>query len=422
MKHIALIFVCAAANLFMCLQGEALAGPYLNSAHGNSTYGVNRSSTSSLGYARGNCAHCHEQHASIGGSEPAPTGGAPSGSLLFYDNYIAGVTQTDGLCFKCHTNAGSVQTGGGVVNRSYSYRAGRWTADVLSNIKDAFSFSSSASYPSTSSHSLLDIRNFIVTQPWNFNSSSNPCAACHNPHAVQGDPPNAGAAISPKTGAGGWMLSLPSQHGSNPVNLWGDVAAEKMSNYTGSYQAPYRFGGIGSGYEPDGSGTTNGSNLTDFNTFCMDCHNSSNVINSTLLGRPLRVINWGAGVGERHGQTSGNSAQLLAPYANNTAYVLACTDCHEPHGSPNIFLIRQEVNNGLVAVTGIAQGSGGTQWASLCERCHGNSTAIGNAHHSLPGAAGNCATPCHVGTYTTCTTCHYHGSNPVVLGNTYKTF
>jgi len=54
------------------------AGPYLNSAHGNTTYGVNRSSMASLGYARANCAHCHEQHASIGGAEPAPTGGSPS--------------------------------------------------------------------------------------------------------------------------------------------------------------------------------------------------------------------------------------------------------------------------------------------------------------------------------------------------------
>lgn len=420
MKHIVLIFVSAAAILLLNFQSEAVAGAYLNSAHGNSTYGVMRSSTSA-GYARGNCAHCHEQHASMGGSEPAPAGGVPSGNLLFYDNYVIGATQTDGFCFQCHTDVGSIQTGGGIVNRSYSYRAGSWTADPLSNIKDAFSFTTSTTYPSSSSHNLLDIRNFINSQTWKFTSGSNPCAACHNPHAAQGDPANAGAGISPKTGTGGWMLSLPSQHGSSPVNLWGDVASEKLSNYSGSYQAPYRFGGAGSGYEPDGSATTNGSNLTDFNTFCLDCHNSSNTVYSTLLGRDLHAIDWGAGAGDLHGQPTGNSAQVVLPYTSSNSYVLACTDCHEPHGSPNIFLTRREVNNGIVTVTGEAQATSATQWASLCERCHGDSAAIGVSHHNLPGTL---CTTCHpAGAFDACTTCHYHGSPDLTYGGTpYKTF
>lgn len=417
MKNIALIFLRAAGLLVLCLQNEVVAGVYLSSAHGNSTYGVFRSSTSAK-YARGNCAHCHEQHASMDGSEPAPAGGSPSGNLLFYNNYVS---QTDGFCFQCHTNIGSLQTGG-IFNRSYSYRAGNWTADPLGNIKEAFSFTSSQFYPSSSSHNLLDITTFMSTQPWKFSSKSNPCCACHNPHAVQGDPANAGSAISPKTGSGGWMLSLPSQHLGFPPNLWGDVATEKLSNYTGLYQAPYRFGGIGSGYEPDGSGTANGSNLTDFNTFCMDCHNSTNTIASTLLGRNLRKIDWGAGFGDLHGQPTGNSAQLIVPYTSTVSYVLACTDCHEPHGSPNIFLIRREVNNGLVTVTGAAQAVSSSQWASLCERCHGNPTAIGTSHHNLPGAAGLCGT-CHPsGAFVACTTCHYHGSRPIFNGTTYQTF
>lgn len=416
MQHIVLILVSAAAMILLNFQGEAVAGAYLNSAHGNSTYGVMRSSTSA-GYARGNCAHCHEQHASMGGSEPAPDGGAPSGNLLFYNNYVS---QTDGFCFQCHTNIGSLQSGG-IYNRSYSYRAGSWTADPLSNIKDAFAFTTSTTYPSSSSHNLLDIRNFINSQAWNFTSGSNPCAACHNPHAVQGDPANAGAGISPKTGTGGWMLSRPSQHGSSPVNLWGDVALEKLSNYTGSYQAPYRFGGAGSGYEPDGSATTSGSNLTDFNTFCMDCHNSTNSIYSTLLGRNLLVIDWGAGAGDLHGQPTGNSAQVILPYTSNNSYVLACTDCHEPHGSPNIFLTRREVNNGIVTVTGEAQAVSATQWASLCERCHGDRVAVGAPHH-IAALSSLCGT-CHPGgAFASCTSCHFHGSNPILNGTPYRTF
>jgi hypothetical protein len=79
------------------------SGPYLDSDHGKSTYGVSRTSISSFGYSAGNCVHCHEQHAMIGGSEPSPTGG-PDNYALFYTNHI---DQRDNFCFKSgkYTNA-----------------------------------------------------------------------------------------------------------------------------------------------------------------------------------------------------------------------------------------------------------------------------------------------------------------------------
>jgi len=62
--------------------GVGYAGDYLNSAHGSSTDGV----SSRLSYGKGNCAHCHEQHASIGGTEPVPNSPAgPDEYLLFQD-------------------------------------------------------------------------------------------------------------------------------------------------------------------------------------------------------------------------------------------------------------------------------------------------------------------------------------------------
>jgi len=411
MKHIGLTFLSAPAILILAFTSEAVALTYLSSAHGNLTYGVERVATSALGYGRGNCTHCHEQHASINGSEPAPTSGVASGNLLFADNY--GSSQTDGFCFKCHTDTASVQTSPVIVNRSYSYRAGAWTADPLDDVKEAFS--------ATSSHNLLDIRNFIShssQSAWNYNSGSNPCVACHNPHAVQGDPANNGAGT--KNGTGGLMLSLPSLHGNSPWALF----SAKMSGYTSNYKAPYRVGGAT--YEPDGvEGIPSGANLTDFNTFCTDCHDSTKTINSSSLGRNLKVIDW---VGtDRHGQATGAppSAQLVLPYNTTpgTSYVLACTDCHEPHGSPNVLLIRPEVNGGQVIVTGANQDTASTQWASLCERCHGDASVIGASHHVLPG--GVCL-DCHPGagypSCTTCTTCHYHGSTVTIGGTNYRTF
>ena len=82
------------------------SGVYLNSAHGNTSYGVNRIDTFNLGYSKANCAHCHEQHASINGSEPNPVNGNPSPYLLFANNFTS---QSENFCFYCHKGSGSVQ-------------------------------------------------------------------------------------------------------------------------------------------------------------------------------------------------------------------------------------------------------------------------------------------------------------------------
>jgi len=64
---------------------SAEAGQYLNSAHGNASTGVNRSSIDPVysQYATGNCNHCHEHHASINGSEADPVDGNADDYLLF---------------------------------------------------------------------------------------------------------------------------------------------------------------------------------------------------------------------------------------------------------------------------------------------------------------------------------------------------
>ena len=59
------------------------AQTYINSAHGNSSTGIERSTLGvtagggSAGFAIGNCVHCHEQHASVGGVEPVPDNSGP---------------------------------------------------------------------------------------------------------------------------------------------------------------------------------------------------------------------------------------------------------------------------------------------------------------------------------------------------------
>ena len=364
-------------------------GPYLNSAHGNTSDGVLRTSlnTPPNNYSRGNCAHCHEQHASIGGTEPAPNSPAgPDLYLLFKDLWII-PPQSNEFCFGCHMggtgncNAGtaSCQSDWKRTNYSYSYwKGGDSSLTCPSSIYEAFQFVSNSgssqsncvSYiPSNvgSSHMLRNIRAFLVNK-WGFSSTGanvDPCSGCHNPHKAKRDFP----------------CSRPSAHTNKYAwDVWGDDSSEKMNVYSPNYWAPKRIGG---GYEPDGSLTQDGSNLADYVTLCTDCHNSTNTIYSNRLGRNLYKISWAAG-GDFHGgrqridgdgdaSPSAEFGDLLDPYKvggtySRTNYILSCTDCHEPHGSPNEFLMRKSLNGISV---GIISGNG--LWYNWCQTCHSTS-------------------------------------------------
>jgi len=308
---------------------------------------------------------------------------------------------TDNFCFKCHDNTTTFATTA-IVNRSYSYRAGGWTSDSLDDILEAFS------YPSPgSSHKLSSIKTFINGK-WGYDTGSNPCAACHNPHSVQGDPANSpDATKSPSTR--GYMVSRPSEHTTNYNNIWGDETGERMKDYADPkiYQAPCQYPRSSTcSYgpptscepcEPDGSATKNGSNVFDSVTFCLDCHKEA-------IGT-VSAIDWSTN-GDIHGkatQVGGyqcRCADMRAPYPGNpdpAIYpnrVLSCLDCHEPHGSPNEYLLRQEVNGFQVNVLNGGPISG-SKWFNFCQSCHKN---LGVNH-----------TP-SINSNNDCWGCHFHGN------------
>ena len=411
-----------------CYPDRAIGGPYLNSAHGSTTYGVKRSATGfPTDYCQGNCAHCHEQHTSIGGDEPAPDTGGASGPDQFLLFDASHTSQTVNFCFDCHTCVGSYQSGGISINRSYSYNfggnttAGTYDSDILS----AFSHTASGS-----SHWLDNIESFAlgVTRytaagaSWSLNSNLNPCDACHNPHIAKRD-------YNSPYDATKSAISRPSDHGS----LWGDDTTERMNTYT--YQAPYWSGSTN--YEPANDATLetqNGTKTHDYAKFCTDCHNTNNTINSTNpridgtgVSRNLRQIDWSVN-GDKHGVRAAEGAVTLdSPYSTTLDNkVLSCTDCHEPHGSTNnIFLIRTEVNDTNLAVNITTFST--TNWKYLCARCHQEddspcSTTRGpvfqNIHHNAgtdraytESSCGNCHSSGGSCPPTiTCSNCHFHGS------------
>jgi cytochrome c553 len=386
------------------------SGPYIDdSAHGSSEYGVKRNATGfPSDYARGLCAHCHEQHASIGGAEPVPNSPAGPDFYLLFQNLWESPIQSNLFCFGCHKESDSYQTGGHIFNYSYSHQGGGDTDTCPDSIYRAFQFVQNngqsqpnclSNIPSNvgSSHMLKDIRDETLRGKWGFSSTGSQvdaCSGCHNPHKAKKDFP----------------CSLPSAHANIYAwEVWGDDSSEKMNIYTPYYWAPRRVGG---GYEPDGSFTQNGSNVPNYVTLCTNCHNATNVIKSTRLGRNLFRINWGAG-GDFHGTRPRNDGpgdksgdeefgDLLEPYKVGSSYtynnyVLSCTDCHEPHGSPNEFLLRKAVNGASV---GIISGNG--LWSEWCANCHSFSFSAPTMTHPPPSgndcfSAGGCHRHCDQG-------------------------
>jgi len=366
------------------LAATAWAGPYTDSAHGDATIGVLRTSVTQ--YTRGHCAHCHEQHSSIGGTEPSPTGG-PDPYLLYETNHVS---QTENVCFTCHTGVGGNQVGGISINRSYTYNFGGDTSpgSYDTDIAEAFSHTAAGS-----SHHLDSIVSQVLgktmydadNNPWSLPADINPCAACHNPHLVKRNYP-----VSIVGGLLGTAVTRPS----DPDNLFGDDESERAS-HEGDYHAPYWYNRTDS-YEPANNNIQDGSNLPDYNRLCTDCHNDYNTIyseNPRLPNGPrnLRKLIWtdttGSVTADSHGEVAGTPSKLQPPYSSvGSNLTLGCLDCHEPHGTPyNIYLLRSSVNGKTVTVSEETDAA----WLSFCQSsCHGK------RHDTKLG----------------CPNCHYHGA------------
>ncbi len=339
------------------------AATYTDSAHGDLVSGVNRSEA---GHDIGDCAHCHDTFDdSICGVNHR---------MLFVNQFT---DQDSGVCVKCH--GGNKQVGG-IINYDYSRtRGGEESKDCPSNIKKAFKFID----PGTrlpriqcdltealgSAHDLKNIRAYMKNK-WGWggvNAEVNPCGTCHNPHKAIKDYP----------------CSLPSSHG-NTWDIWGDESGEKMADYLDSgeiYQAPNKAGG---GTERDADAQPN------YVEFCLECHQYEQ---ASFEHGTVAAINWGIG-GDNHGKgVAGNIGPmwLEEPYGtgqqeynpNLGKYVLCCTDCHEPHGSRNEWLLRTEVNG----TSGVALEDPAN--SEFCLACH---AVVQGTPHSPPGCD---FTDCH---------------------------
>lgn len=398
MPYFRMTLFIAAALLVWALGcgGPGTALGYTNSAHGDDTSGVFRQPESvdfPLGVdcmqwpgetcvdTEGSCAHCHDTF------DPDFCG--VTSLMLFapldYDS------QWDSFCISCHKGP-SISYQVDMPNQyTYSVNHGGAPTGCPANIRGSFRFvkedgtqRSQCNSTVGSSHFLDDIRDALAGN-WGFDTNPaniNPCDACHNPHIATQEYP----------------CSRPSSH----WNVWGDESGEKMSDYaTGgyylNYYPPYKYpfplgsdppesvvglpppqthewGPASEYWTPD---------TPDYVTLCLDCHQDQQY--STRLSRNLLAIDWSSTAGtpsacttgDRHGKKGEPGAAdpyygfRTEPYGSGTAgtwteyQVVMCTDCHDPHGSPNEFLLRTCVNGKDDIVVG-----GPGQWLDFCTACH----------------------------------------------------
>ena len=371
--------------------------PSTDPAHTDVSYGVNRTGA---GYETGDCAHCHDAFNEVTCSE--------NQLMLFFPLFTS---QTDSVCFQCHRDSDGSAQANMPVQYNYSDKFGGDTnIDCPSDIKAAFSFVGEDGAPQDqcdstvgSAHYLTDIKSFLQGR-WGFGDSFeeiNPCSGCHNPHQAQRHGYPVGS-------QGSSPISLPSTH-ANDWNVYGANATERMNNKAtalgGIYQAPFRYNSSYI-YEPDGSSTTDGSNMPDYVTLCLDCH--SEQVYSTGREGTLYAINWGPDSGDVHGgntQDCCDYGDKKSPYLENTNYVLSCLDCHEPHGSQNMMLLREEVNGTHVGAVQWERGGNGYNTSmEFCQACHTNmGSGTPDGKHLVYG-------------WTTwpgvgCGVCHFHGKD-----------
>ncbi len=207
--------------------GGIASADYADSAHGNTSDGVNRSGhtecPTGIPCQIGDCTHCHDTF-------EATTCGV--NELMLFEPL-----SDENFCFKCHDGTNNVQDPA-FSNDNYSKTFGGAPTADFANIYDAFNADASGG----SSHDLAAVLSWAETNhpEWGYTSDPNACTICHNPHI---DKRNWFYAQDPTFTA----ICRPSEHASNPTNQWGDGTDERVDSSWSAYRPPYHT--TGSNYE-----------------------------------------------------------------------------------------------------------------------------------------------------------------------------
>jgi len=336
------------------------ANEYTNSAHGSTTRGVDRTSTPQ--YGTGNCAHCHEQHASINGTEPDPTGGP--------DIYL-GFALEQNLCLGCH---------GGTPNYSNNAYPHDINTDITKTSKHDLTNSDTA-HRANETLAQLAVTKHVE------------CTDCHNPHeAITGNH------VAGTTG--------------NAVSNALKAVSGAVPTFSGSnWTAPTAY---------------NLQTATKEHEICFKCHSSANANLTTWdsswtnVGLEFSTSNQSyhpvAGALTGGGSSALDADQMLAPWKVGTGTdsqgtkTMYCSDCHGdsaddttagPHGSgsPRILKGRWPTNSSayLWDLDDAEFGTNSFNTECLCKNCHPIFPWQNEAHSTSRHSGGYKCVQCHVG-------------------------
>ncbi|MEN8263766.1 MAG: hypothetical protein ABFR82_09910 [Nitrospirota bacterium] len=243
--------------LLLLVAGNADGGTYLDSAHGDSTSGVNRSAVTGMpypdtsSYPTGHCGHCHEQHTSIGGTEPSPVGDAQNSYSLFKENLG---TDTNELCYACHE---TFSFGPGLgYGRQGIYQGKTKFNNSIHFLDSKMSWSPDPVPPGPP-----------------YNDTGN-CHNCHNPHGYNdgsGLVPNILFARDSKTGdSPAYEMGCEACHDGTQAGILKDIKTQLNKTYahpTHTYSDRHTL--------PETGQSESGSSFGPANRHaeCVDCHN-----------------------------------------------------------------------------------------------------------------------------------------------------
>ncbi|MDH3392780.1 MAG: hypothetical protein OEL66_02145 [Desulfobulbaceae bacterium] len=289
----------------MSVVPDCTAGEYLNSAHGDSFTGVQRPNMTS--YSTGNCAHCHEQHASVGGSEPAPN--TPAGP----DSYLAAANEED-LCFTCH---GTTPVG--------------TAPDVATDVT------------TTSNHGHLAQNYTGIHLPTETLSITKhiECTDCHNPHKAGDTLHSTGSNTITSTGPLNGVTGADTNYEISAPDIWAapDQTDYTLQNATKEYQVCFKcHSKANSDVITWGDSTPDSEDWTDVGLEFNPYNRSGHPIVRGLSSYPNSIAgNNGVNANKiTKGLTVG---QMSSPWTNVGTQTMYCSDCHSgdnaagPHGS-----------------------------------------------------------------------------------------
>lgn len=341
--------------IMVLLSNDACAGTYMSSAHG---VNINRQTIDAKysGYATGNCAHCHEAHASLGGSEPAPTGG-PDQALAF--------NLEENLCETCHD--------------------GNPAADNIMAQIDKANAHPTDDY--SGRHSISENTTTNMT-PGNYADGASrhaECADCHNPHAagttVHTAGTNAVTSSSPLYMVSGVEPAFPA--GTNMPVPSGYTEIPASTGISKEYQLCFK---CHSDWTTQPAAQTNIAQ--HFNSNNLSFHPVMAVVPAT------RVL---------------KTTQLTAAWVNVGAQTMYCSDCHGsettgdpagPHGSTISKVLKGRwPRNSSGTLWVLNDGKNNTNNFNaecLCYQCHG-ATNLNRVHAMAMNVHNFACVICHVG-------------------------